>query len=299
MKNTRNMRLVGTLGVTALVLTACNGDGEGNGEGGENAAEDIGTVTIGYTPWDEVIAATYLWEYILEDQGADVELVQLEPAAVYSGAASGDTDLYMGGLEHVHEDYWEAYSDDFEIVVEAWHEPHRHALTVPEYVDAESITDLEGNAEEFGGRIVGIEPGSGLMNALEVATETYDLEDYEVIEGSTAAMLAEFENAINAEEPIVVTAWSPHWAVSEYNMKFLEDPEEIFSFGDRYHVIGGEAAFGNEALMDLMDGFSMDEELFELMGEIVEAGTGNERQAVETWLEDDANQALVDSWVGE
>lgn len=291
MKNTRTIRCAGALGAAALLLTACAGD-DGGGEDG-----DIGEITIGYVPWDEVVAATYLWEYILEEQGADVSLVQLEPAAVYAGVAGGDTDLYMGGLEGTHAGYWDSYGDDFEIIA-SWHEPLIHSLAVPEYVDAESIEDLEGNAGEYGDRIVGIEPGSGLMDELEEATEVYDLDDYEVIEGSSAAMLAEFENAINAEEPVVVAAWSPHWAVGEYNMKFLEDPEDVFVYGDEYHVIAGEDAQENEALTSLMSDFSLeDDDLFSLLSEMNEAGSGNERAGVEAWLEDEDNQALVDSWI--
>lgn len=292
MQNTRRLKITGVFGVVALALTGCNG----TGENGTEAGEDIGTVTIGFVPWDEVIAATYLWEYLLEEEGAEVDLVQLEPAAVYAGVAGGDTDLYMGGLEGTHADYWEQYGDDFEIIA-SWHEPLIHGLAVPDYVEAESITDLEGNADEFGGRIVGIEPGSGLMNELDEAREVYDLGGYEVIEGSTAAMLAEFENAVESGEPVVAAAWSPHWAVAEYNMNFLDDPEDIFAYGDEYHVIASEQAQENEALTSLLAGFSLGDELFELMGEIEEAGTGNERQAVEAWLEDDTNQALVDSWL--
>ena len=41
-------------------------------------------------------------------------------------------------------------------------------------------------------------------------------------------MITELENAIDAEEDIVVTLWTPFWAMPAYDMKALEDPEGAF-----------------------------------------------------------------------
>lgn len=279
------------LASAALSLTGCAGS-----PGTDNSAEDK-TVSIGYVPWDEVMAATYLWEHILEEQGYTVELTQLEPAAAYAAVAQNDTDLYMGGIPETHAEYWDRFGDKFKPVAE-WYKPLRHSLVVPEYVEADSIKDLEGRASEFGGRIIGIEPGSGLMKETRKASETYDLSGYQIVEGSSAAMLAEFERAVSKKEPIVATAWNPHWAVAEYKMKFLEDPEKVYVDGGIYHVIAGEKAQQKEELISLLDDFTMaDEHLMPLLNELRKAGPGNEAAAVATWLQDDANRALVDSWV--
>lgn len=292
MNTSRITRLAAAVAISGLALTACGeGGGSGSGDGGDKS------VHIGYVTWDEVTAATYLWQHILEDQGYTVELTQLEPAAVYAGVGQNDTDLYMGGLRETHRDYWDRYGDNFEGVAE-WYSPLRHGLVVPEYMDAETIEDLEGNADEYGGRIIGIEPGSGLMQELEQVADTFDLSGYEIIEGSSVAMLAEFERAIGNEDPIVAAAWNPHWAVGEYNMKFLDDSSGLFVDGDMYTVIASEDAQEDTELMDLLSGFEMnDDQLYSLLGELREAGSGNEAAAVEAWLAEGDHQELVDGWV--
>lgn len=293
MNTSRITRLAAAVAVSGLALTAC---GEGGGSGDADGGGDK-SVHIGYVTWDEVTAATYLWQHILEEQGYTVELTQLEPAAVYAGVGQNDTDLYMGGLRETHRDYWDRYGDNFEGVAE-WYAPLRHGLVVPEYIDAETIEDLEGNAEEYGGRIIGIEPGSGLMQELEAATGEYDLSGYDIIEGSSAAMLAEFERALDNEAPIVAAAWNPHWAVGEYNMQFLEDSAEVFVDGDMYTVIASEDAQEDTELMELLSGFEMnDDQLYSLLGELREAGSGNEEAAVESWLAAGDHQEVVDGWV--
>lgn len=282
------------LSTAALALTAC-----GSSDGGFGDGADDKTVSIGYVPWDEVTAVTYLWKNLLEEDGYTVEVTQLEPAAVYAAVAQNDMDLFLAAIPETQGDYWDQFGDGFESVVE-WYEPLRHGLVVPQYVDAESITDLAGRAEELGGRIVGIEPGAGLMQETTTATETYDLEGYEVVEGSTAAMLAAFERAQASEDPIVATAWNPHWAVGEFDMKFLEDPEGVYTDGGIYHVIASEDAQQNEELLNTFKKFSMtDDDLMPLLNDLYEAGTGNEDAAVEAWLDDPDNRALADSWLAD
>lgn len=290
-KRTRPLLVATAILASALSLTACAGS-PGNAGPGEDK-----TIKIGYVPWDEVTAATYLWEHILEEQGYNVEVTQLEPAAVYAAVAQNDTDLFLAAIPETQGDYWDKFGKNFKSVAE-WYKPLRHSLVVPDYVDADSIKDLEGHAEDFGGRIVGIEPGSGLMKETRKAAETYDLSGYEIVEGSSAAMLAEFERAISKKEPIVATAWNPHWAVAEYKMKFLEDPEKVYVDGGVYHVIASEEAQQKKELISLLDGFSMaDENLMPLLTALREAGPGKEAAAVDTWLEDDKNEALVDGWI--
>ena len=277
------------LASAALSLTGCAGS--------PGAATEDKTVSIGYVPWAEVTAATYLWERILEEQGYTVEVTQLEPAAVYAAVAQNDTDLFLAAIPETQGDYWNKFSDNFKSVAE-WYKPLRHSLAVPDYVQATSIKDLEGRAGEFGGRIVGIEPGSGLMKETRKATQAYDLTGYDIVEGSSAAMLAEFERAVSNKEPIVAAAWNPHWAVAEYKMKFLEDPEKVYVDGGVYHVIASEDAQKKEGLMALLAKFSMtDDKLMPLLTALRDAGPGNEAAAVDTWLQDDANRALVDGWV--
>ena len=81
-------------------------------------------------------------------------------------------------------------------------------------------------------------------------------------------------------------------------MQFLDDPEGIFADGDTYEVVVGESAQQREDLMGMLSAFAMnDEQIFSLLAEIRDAEEDNEEAAIEAWLEEDAHQELVDSWV--
>ncbi|MDC3424081.1 glycine/betaine ABC transporter [Aquibacillus sp. 3ASR75-11] len=77
--------------------------------------------------------------------------------------------------------------------------------------------------------ITGIEPGAGITQATDNAlTEYENLSGWEQETSSTAAMLTALGDAIDNEEPIVVTGWSPHYMFAKYDLKYLEDPEGVF-----------------------------------------------------------------------
>ncbi|MFA5537312.1 MAG: glycine betaine ABC transporter substrate-binding protein, partial [Bacillota bacterium] len=82
--------------------------------------------------------------------------------------------------------------------------------------------------DKFKGRIIGIEPGAGVMSATEEAMDVYGLDKYTLVEGSSATMAAALGDAIKNNEWIVVTGWTPHWKFARWDLKYLDDPEGIF-----------------------------------------------------------------------
>ncbi len=268
--------------------------------GGCEVEEDL-TIEIGWIPWDEDIAVTYLWKALLEEQGYDVELTQLDVAPVFAGVAAGDLDVFLDvWLPNTHADYWEEYGPAVENLG-VWHDDATLEIAVPEYVDIDSMEDLPGNEDLFDGRIVGIEPGAGLMRrTLEDVVPTYGLDDYEVLEGSTPAMLAELERAINNEEPIIVTLWTPHWAYGAFPIKNLEDPLGALA-GEEELVAIGRPGFSEDfpEVTEWLGNFWLEAQpLDDLTAMVVqEYGAGEEEAAIEEWLSDPANRAMADSWI--
>src|SRR5690625_3141375 len=173
------------------------------------------------------LSTAYLLDNRLTAMGYDVEHEEISEAGVlYAGLAQGDVDMYPSAWPEVtHASYMEEYGDSIEDLI-GYYEGAVLNLSVPEYVDIDSIEDLVGQADRFGNRIVGIEPGAGLTEATQDSViPGYGLDDYELITSSTPAMITELQNAIDSEEDIVVTLWTPFWAMSEFSMKALEDPE--------------------------------------------------------------------------
>lgn len=290
--------------VLSLVMAACGDDGDDDaadttgGDDGDGSGE---TVQIGWIPWDEDVAVTQLWNQILQDEGYDVELTQLDVAPLYQGLAEGDLDVFLDGwLPATHSDYWEEFGDQLEDI-SIWYDQGTLNIAVPEYVDLETIGDLQGNADMFDGQIVGIEPGAGLMRVTrEDAMPGYGLDGFTLVEGSTPAMLAELESAVDDEEPVVVTLWHPHWAYEAYPIKDLEDPEGYMGDAEELHVLGRdgfEADFPQVA--EWLSNFEMDDASLASLENLVinEYEEGQEAEAVDEWLSDPANQELVDSWL--
>lgn len=291
--------VIALIGMSA-VLGGCDAE-ESTGDGDRASVDPI---EIGWVPWDEAVAVTFLWTNILESEGYEVNLTQVDIAPLYAGVAQGDLDLYLDAwLPLTHGDYAAEYDKDWEYLG-VWNDNGVQNWTVPDYVDPSivSLEDLKGRADMFDGRIIGIEPGAGLMRlSKEDVIPGYGLEEYTLIEGSTSAMLAELDRAIRNEEPIVVLLWHPHWAYEVFPLRDLEDPKEIMSVPDEMHVVAHKG-FSDEypEVAEWLGDFEMsDEEISSLVNVVMnDYGQGREAEAVEAWLGEPANRALVDGWLG-
>ncbi|MFH8287261.1 ABC transporter permease/substrate binding protein [Streptomyces antibioticus] len=295
---------VAVVGVVVLALAAGGLGLTGSKSGpADTSATNVGRgeeITIGYIPWDEGIASTYLWKELLERRGFEVTATQYTAGPLYTGLATGRIDFQTDAwLPTTHAEYWKKYGDQLADLGK-WYGPTSLELTVPAYMkDVNTLADLKAHASEFGGRITGIEPSAGMMGLLkDEVLPRYGLEDaYEVVDGSTPAMLAELKRAYAKKQPIAVTLWSPHWAYSEYDLKKLKDPEGAWGQGDGVHTIARRdlAADRPEVGAWLKDFSMTEEQLTGLEARIQQAGKGGEQDAVRTWLKE--HPGLVEKWV--
>ena len=84
-------------------------------------------------------------------------------------------------------------------------------------------------SEQMKYKITGVEPGAGVVQATEKAVRTYDnLKGWKVKTSSSGAMAIELGEAYRRKQPIVVTGWTPHWKFAKYDLKYLEDPKNVF-----------------------------------------------------------------------
>ncbi|ANB05457.1 glycine/betaine ABC transporter permease [Streptomyces ambofaciens] len=267
------------------------------GGAGGTPAEAKRTLDVAWFPWEEDVAVTYLWKNVLERRGYKMNLKQMDVGPVYTGLASGDLDLnFDAWLPHAQKNYWEKNKDNL-TDLGTWYEPTSLEIAVPSYVkDVKSLADLKGKADLFDGKIIGIEPGTGEMQlAKDEVLPGYGLEDeYEIVDGSTPAMLAELKRAYAKKEPVAVTLWSPHWAYSDYELTKLKDPKKAFGEGNTIRTISSKK-FPEQypQLTKWIKGFHMSEdELGTLEAEIKDRGQGHEEEAVAAWLKE--HPELVD-----
>ncbi|MFG3021063.1 ABC transporter permease/substrate binding protein [Streptomyces sp. NPDC048254] len=294
---------VAVVGVVVLALVASGlGIFGSSSDSTPASATNIGQgkeIKIGYIPWDEGIASTFLWKELLEERGYKVTTSQYAAGPLYTGLATGQLDFETDSwLPTTHAEYWKKYGKQLDDLG-SWYGPTSLELTVPSYVkDVNSLADLKNHASEFGGKIVGIEPSAGMMGLLKSKVlKAYGLDgSYQVVDGSTPAMLAELKRAYAKRQPILVTLWSPHWAYSDYQLKKLKDPQGAWGSGDGVHTLSRKGFVGdNPEVGTWLRDFSMTEQqLTGLEAAIQKAGQGKEQDAVRAWLK--RNPGLVDKW---
>ncbi|MFH9085353.1 ABC transporter permease/substrate binding protein [Streptomyces sp. NPDC017673] len=294
---------VAVVGVVVLALVSGGLGIFGSSAGtSEASGADIGKgkeIRIGYIPWDEGIASTFLWKELLEERGFKVTTTQYAAGPLYTGLATGRLDFQTDAwLPTTHAEYWAKYGKRLDDLGK-WYGPTSLELTVPSYVkDVNSLADLKDHASEFQGKIIGIEPSAGMMGLLKSKMlKEYGLQGtYDVVDGSTPAMLAELKRAYARKQPVVVTLWSPHWAYSDYGLKKLKDPRGAWGEGDGVHTLARKGfAADNPQVGQWLKDFSMTErELTGLEARIQKADKGKEQDAVRAWLRQ--HPGLVDKW---
>ncbi|WP_444684650.1 glycine betaine ABC transporter substrate-binding protein [Alkalicoccus luteus] len=162
--------------------------------------------------------------------------------------------------------------------------------------DADNDGEASGSdyGEELEYTITGIDAGAGIMSAAEDALETYDLSDWDISASSDAAMTQALGDAFENEEPIIVTGWTPHWKFSEYDLKFLDDPEGVFGEAEDIHTFVREDLESDmPEAYQVLDNFQWSEDdMGEIMVSIQEGM--DEEEAAREWI--DANEDMVAEW---
>ncbi|KUG20565.1 glycine betaine abc transport system, glycine betaine-binding protein opuac [hydrocarbon metagenome] len=263
----------------------------------EDTAAPPATVNIGYVTWDCAIASTHVMQEVFEQAGYDVTLTAVDAGPLYAALARGDVDFTTTAwLPHTHEHYWEEYGDQLDYVNENIPGTARIGLVVPAYVTIDSIEEMNDVADQFGGRIVGIEPGAGIMTRTEQAIDEYDL-NYELVASSSAGMAAELRSAINSEEWVVVTGWSPHWKFGRFDLKYLDDPKGVYGDAEDIVTVARQGLREDDPkAYGILERFEWtSEDIHSVMTDI--EGGMPEEEAAKKWV--DANPETVAAWIGE
>lgn len=185
-------------------------------------------VNLAYVEWSDAVVATNLLAETLKKEGYNVTLTPLPAAAMWQAVATGEADAMVAAwLPATHAAYYAKLKDKVDLVG-----PNvsgaKIGWAVPAYVDLTSVEDLKTKGAEVGNKVIGIDPGAGLMQASEKAIKDYGLTNINLVDGSDATMTAALKDAIDRKQPIVVTTWTPHWMFGRWDLKYLADPKGSF-----------------------------------------------------------------------
>lgn len=262
---------------------------------GLSALAGAQTVKLGYVTWESEIASHAVLSAVIEDYlGYDVEHITLDAGPMWTGIAQGEFDVTIAAwLPGTHESYYGQLWNRVENLGPALHGA-KIGLVVPTYVTIDSIDELNAHRNDFGGRIVGIDPGAGIMQAAEEALDAYNL-DFQLVDGSDAAMTAALRTAVRRNQWVVVTGWTPHWKFAEWDLKYLEDPKGVFGGAETINKIvrPGFNEDNPEVYAFLQRFYWTPEQMAAVMVDIL--GGMEPEDAARAWIA--ANEDVVQSWL--
>lgn len=257
-----------------------------------------GQITLAYLTWDENIAVSNLTKVLLEEELGyeNVELKRASnPGPVYEMVADAEADAFQDTWMPNQREILREVEDDVELLDPWFKGTTRFSVATPDYMNISSLDQLNGTGAEH---IIGIEPGTEMMEKLpENVVPEYGLEQ-QLVEAQTEAMLAEVERRYRMREQFAFVAWEPHWMNEVYELDYLEDPKgalgNLTEPSDVSTLVREGLAEEDPTAYAFMDRLELTEaEVTGLQTDIREADDPIEGAKI--WLEE--NRGVVEPWV--
>lgn len=280
-----------------LALTACSDTGSEDSEGPEDEGDtENKTIEMGQINWAENIAVTNMWKVILEERGYKVNFNVLNMGTTMAALENKELDIGLEVWLPVQDkNYYEQYKDKVNFSESVWYDNAKVGLVVPTYMeDINSIEDLNEHKKKFEGVITGFDPGAGTMEVTEEMIKEYGLE-YELVPSSEPAMLTAIKEAVRNEEPIIAPLWNPHSIFSEVELKYLDDPKEVFGGVEKIHYVTRHGfAEDFEEVSEWFKNWKLNDDA---IGKLMSSVNNAEEpiDGARKWVEE--NQDLVNEWV--
>ncbi|KZT65632.1 substrate-binding region of ABC-type glycine betaine transport system [Daedalea quercina L-15889] len=182
----------------------------------------------------QVVAAVI--RAVLSKHGVTVSEVVSKPhEAAFVDLREGRTQILVGWLPGSHETYLAPFRSNVVVLGEqegtpAVYDPYC-IWGVPDYIPEEtvrSITDLAKPevAARFVPTVQGINPGAGISRFSKEIISRYGL-NLKFVEGDIPKCTATFEVAYANKEWVIVPLWHPQYLHAKYNIRALEDPDDL------------------------------------------------------------------------
>lgn len=257
------------------------------------------TVEIVYVEWASEVASSHVVKTVIQEKlGYDCQLLPVTVTSMWESVAAGDQDgMVAAWLPSLHEGYYEDHKDQVENLGPNL-EGAIMGLVVPDYVPVDSIEELNEHAEKFDDKIIGIDPEAGIMAKTNQVMEEYSLQNFDLVTGSDSTMATTLGNAIDKERWIVITGWNPHWKFAKWDLKYLQEPKNVY--GDEEYIstiVRKGLEEDMPRVYDFLNNFYWTSEDMEQVMLWIQEEDTTSREAVRRWIEE--NEVLVDKWVSQ
>lgn len=304
-KTTKNTLKSLLAGVFAIGLLAGCGqpasEETSNGDADTDASVESAdkTAKLTYVNWAEGVAYTHLAKVVLEEKmGYEVEITSADVGPAYTAVAQSSHDAYMECWPAIHKDYLDRFEGQL-VDLGPVYEGTELALAVPTYVTIDTMAEIKGNEDKFGGKITGIDAGAGIMQSTEnEIIPAYDL-DIDLMSSSGPAMTAALGRAVENEEWIVVTSWKPHWMYGRWDLKNLKQSDDKIIWEEGNILIMGREGIKEdkpELAEFLSNLYFTDAQLADLMLKVEESDE-DVQDVTRQWMND--NPDVVEAWIPE
>ena len=255
--------------------------------------------------WTDISATTALSALILEKLGYAPKINILSVAVTYEALPRGDVDIFLGNWMPLQEPTQKPLVEAGKIDVPRVNlEGARIGLAVPKAAyDAglRTYADIAKLKDELGGKIYGIEAGSSANATIlgMIADDKFGLKDFQLVESSEQAMLAQVSRAARGEKPIVFFGWRPHPMNVNIEMEYLTDGDDVFGPEDGAARVLTNTRPGYSAdcpnVGKFLSNLVFDVAAEDLMMSYILDDGQSAAEAAEKWLR--ANPAVLDTWL--
>jgi len=254
-------------------------------------------VKLVYVDWASELASAHVVKAVIEEKlDRECQLLSVSLIAMWESIAAGDQDATVAAwLPSLQSRFLEEHRSEVQDLGPNL-EGTKIGLVVPDYVNIDSITELESKADKFNNKIVGIDPHAGIMDKTAAALEAYKLENMKLVTGSGPTMTKILGKAIKEQRWIVVTGWTPHWKFAKYDLKYLQDPLGVYGEEESIHSIVRKGLREDmPKVHSFLDNFYWEPEDMQAVMLLAKNEDFSYQRAAQKWIQE--NEVLVDSWI--
>ncbi len=190
-------------------------------------------VRMGVVNWTDVIATSAMTQVLLDGLGYSTKQTSASQQIIFAGIRDRRLDLFLG--------YWNPLmtqtitpfveANQVKVLEAPSLKDARATLAVPTYLadkGLKTFADIAKFEKELGGKIYGIEPGSGANTQIKamIAKNQFGLGKFQLVESSEAGMLAAVDRAVRRKEAVVFFGWAPHPMNVNIQMTYLTGSED-------------------------------------------------------------------------
>jgi glycine betaine/proline transport system substrate-binding protein len=195
-----------------------------------SSCQVIKTANVG---WLDGISTNALTQVVAEGLGYKFDDTMLSLPIVLKSLSDGKLDTFTNYWSPSQDPLITPMKDSLSVLPTPNLTGARYTLAVPKFLADEGLKDfkdIEKFKDQLGGRIYGIQPGSGGNTLVQkiIKDNDYGLKDFKLVESGEAGMIQEVTRSVQRKKPIVFLAWAPHPMNVHLDIVYLTGGDDSF-----------------------------------------------------------------------